>query len=244
MCRKQAEIIWARHGVSIFVKLCESFAYLPTGLSNHYKVVLWPGCEGGARCNLHKKNERLVRFTAKWRGRCCNLSVDVTLKMRFTANWMCAKSNKQIYVTWTSNNRIILSDDLYYCLLPQCEALRTYRSSFLITTQEIYFLVFRMPNAWNWPEMNMFVDLNLETFHNIDGFGCYHFCLNRFGLELIIVFWTLSQLSVQFWDYRLLQDRRLTVDCSHQHVRSHLSQAQCSVALSQPKKQSNRRSSS
>jgi len=33
-----------------------SFAHLLLGLSNHNKVVLWPGCEGGARYNLHKKN--------------------------------------------------------------------------------------------------------------------------------------------------------------------------------------------
>jgi len=32
-----------------------SFAYFPPGLSNHNKVVLWPGCEGAARCNLHKR---------------------------------------------------------------------------------------------------------------------------------------------------------------------------------------------
>jgi len=31
------------------------------------------------------------------------------------------------------------------------------------------------------------------------------FLLNRFGLELIIFFWNSSQLSVQFWDCRLLQ---------------------------------------
>jgi len=42
------------------------------------------------------------------------------------------------------------------------------------------------------------LDLNLATFQYIDGFGCYYFCLNRFGLELIISFWTSSQLSVQF----------------------------------------------
>ena len=187
-----------------------------------------------------------MRFTAKRRGRCCNLSVDVALKVRFTTNGMCAKSNTQIYVMWTSNNRVILSGDLYYCLLPQCEALRTCRSSFLITTQEIYFLsflVFHMPNTWKWPEMNMCLDLNLATFQYIDGFGCYHICLNRFGLELIIFFWTSSQLSVQFWDYRLLQDRRLTVERSHLHIGNHLLQAQCCVALSQPKKQSNRWSS-
>jgi len=100
---------------------------------------------------------------------------------------------------------------------------------FLITTQVIYFLAFRMPNTWKWPKMNMYVDLNLARFQYIDGFGCYHFCLNRFGLELNIFFWTLSQISLQFWDYRLLQGRRLTVDC-HQHVGRHLLQAQCCVA--------------
>jgi len=41
--------------------------------------------------------------------------------------------------------------------------------------------------------------LNLAAIQYIDGFECYHFCLNRFGLELIIFFWTLSQLLVQFW---------------------------------------------
>ena len=154
--------------------------------------------------------------------------------MWISTHGMCMKSNTQIYVTWTSDNRVILSGDLYYCLLPQCKALRTCRSSFLITTQKIYFLVFRMPNTWKLPERNMYLDLNLATFQYID-FGCYHFCLNRFGLELIIFFWTLSQISVQFWDYRLLQDRRFTVDCSHQPVGSHLLQAECCVALSQPK---------
>jgi len=87
---------------------------------------------------------------------------------------------------------------------------------------------------------NMYLDLYLAAFQYIDGLGYYHFYLNRFGLELIIFFWTLSQLSVQFWDYRLLQDHRLTVDCSHQHVGSHLLQAQCCVTLSQTKKQSKR----
>jgi len=115
---------------------------------------------------------------------------------------MCAKSNTQIYVTWTSNNRVISLGDLYYCLLPLCEALRTCRTTFLITTQEIYFLVFRMPNTWKWPEMNMYLDLNLATFQSVDGFGCYHFCLNRFGLELIIFFWTLGKAnnSDRNWD--------------------------------------------
>jgi len=33
-----------------------------------------------------------------------------------------------------------------------------------------------------------YLDLNLATFQHIDGFGCYHFCLSTFGLELIIFF--------------------------------------------------------
>jgi len=32
------------------------------------------------------------------------------------------------------------------------------------------------------------LDLILAKFQYIDGFGCYHFCLNRFALELIIFF--------------------------------------------------------
>jgi len=39
-----------------------------------------------------------------------------------------------IYVTRKSNNRVIAACDLYCCLLPQCEALHTCRSGFLITT--------------------------------------------------------------------------------------------------------------
>jgi len=34
------------------------------------KMVLWPGCEGNARCNFHKKNLRSVQFIIKSRG-CC-----------------------------------------------------------------------------------------------------------------------------------------------------------------------------
>jgi len=63
---------------------------------------------------------------------------------------------------------------------------------------------FRMLNAWNGLDMNMYLYLNLVTFQYIDEFGCYHFCLNRIGLELNIFFWTSSQLSLQFCNCRLL----------------------------------------
>jgi len=63
---------------------------------------------------------------------CCNLSVDVALNVRFTTKGMRAKNNTHIhvYVARTSNSRVISSRDLYYCLLPQCETLCTFRSGF------------------------------------------------------------------------------------------------------------------
>jgi len=33
-----------------------------------------------------------------------------------------------------------------------------------------------------------YLNLNLVTFQHLDGFGCYHFSLSTFGLELIIFF--------------------------------------------------------
>ena len=74
----------------------------------------------------------VARFIAIRSGCCCNLSVGVALKVRFTMNGMCKQSNTQIYVTRTSNNRVISSGDLHCCLLPQCEALNTCHSSFSI----------------------------------------------------------------------------------------------------------------
>jgi len=54
------------------------------------------------------------------------------------------------------------------------------------------------------------------------------------------------QITVTFGPVLGLQvtvDCRLTVDCNHRHGWSHLLQAQCYAALSQPKKESNRESS-
>jgi len=61
-----------------------SFAHLLLGLSNHNKVVLWLGCESGARRNLPKKNMQWVRFIAKTRGYCCSLAVGVALTVWFS----------------------------------------------------------------------------------------------------------------------------------------------------------------
>jgi len=46
-----------------------------------------------------------------------------------------------IHVAWTSNNRVIAARDLYCCLLPQCEALRTCRSGFPIATPPLSCLL-------------------------------------------------------------------------------------------------------
>jgi len=62
---------------------------------------------------------------------CCNLSVGVALN----AQWLptgCARRTTPRYVAQTSNKRVIAAHDLYCCLLPQCEALRTCRSGFPI----------------------------------------------------------------------------------------------------------------
>jgi len=44
------------------------------------------------------------------------------------------EEQQYIYVARTRNNREIMACELYCCLLPQCEALRTCRSSFPIAT--------------------------------------------------------------------------------------------------------------
>ena len=47
------------------------------------------------------------------------------------------EKQKYMCVARTSNIRVISSGDLYCCLLPRCEALRTCRSGFPIATQRI-----------------------------------------------------------------------------------------------------------
>ena len=95
-------------------------------------------CKGGARCNFHKK----------WWNQCGLLQdgVNVIATSQLALHLKCdslgmvcvTNSKTQIFVEQTSNNRVISSGDLYYCLLPWCEALYTWHSSFPIATQEIY----------------------------------------------------------------------------------------------------------
>jgi len=66
----------------------------------------------------------------------------------------------------------------------------------------IYLVIFHMPQKW--PEINMDLDWNLAALWYFVEFEFYNFCLTRFRLDLIILFWTASELSVQFWNWRLL----------------------------------------
>ena len=93
---------------------------------------MWRSCQVQTS---HKNNMRSLRFIVKRRDCCWNLSVDVALNVRLTTNGMCVKNNTHIYVTWTSNKRVISLGDLYCCLLPQCEALCLCRSGFPIATE-------------------------------------------------------------------------------------------------------------
>ena len=101
----------------------------------------------------------------------CKKEGDVVATSQLALLWKCDSSRTGCvrratpkYVARTSNNRVISSGNLYCWLLPQCEALHTFRSSFWFATQQIYFLDFRMLDTWKWPEMNMYLDLNLVTF--------------------------------------------------------------------------------
>jgi len=76
--------------------------------------------------------------------------------MWFTTNRMCVKNKTIIYEAWASNSKRDCEHDLYCCLMPRCEALRTCRSGFPIATiaMEIYdgsFAPFvKLQNVFSW----------------------------------------------------------------------------------------------
>jgi len=73
-------------------------------------------------------------FSGQLHQECCNLSGGVALIVWFTTNGMCVKNNTIIYVARASNSKRDCEHDLYCCMLPRCEALRTCRSGFPIAT--------------------------------------------------------------------------------------------------------------
>jgi len=65
--------------------------------------------------------------------KCCSLSVSIVWNVRFPTNGKCVMNNTR--VVRTSTNKISTTWDLYCCLVPQCEGLRTCCSAFPITTK-------------------------------------------------------------------------------------------------------------
>jgi len=98
-----------------------------------------------------------------------------------------------------SNNRVISSGDLYFCMLPQCEALCTCCSGFPITTQKIYSLSFACPaneNDQRWTCRLLWFGFKSCDVPIYWWIWVLSFFLSRFGLELMIFFWTSLQLLV------------------------------------------------
>jgi len=56
--------------------------------------------------------------------------------------WNVREEQHHMYVVRTSNNRVISSGELYCCLLPQCEALRTCLSGFPLQQHHWLYQIF------------------------------------------------------------------------------------------------------
>ena len=76
-----------------------------------------------------------------------HIATDIVATSPAALRWLCDsprtgcawRTTPYIYVARTSNNRVIMACELYWCLLPQCEALRACRSGFPIaSTQKRY----------------------------------------------------------------------------------------------------------
>jgi len=134
--REQAIIEWSRRVISIVAcchsaKLCAHAARDFRSQQNVAVTKMWRSCGvqpshkeraiGVVRC----KKERMLLQPLRW---CC---VDCMIHHERDVS----EEQKYMYVARTSNNRVISSGDLYCCLLPQCEALRTCRSGFPIATE-------------------------------------------------------------------------------------------------------------
>jgi len=70
---------------------------------------------------------------------------------------MCVKDNTIIYVARASNSKRDCEHDLYCCLLPQCEALRTCCSGFPIAT-----LLSTTSALWFWRRIRFVVHFRDE----------------------------------------------------------------------------------
>jgi len=123
--------------VSHSVKLCALAAQAFLSQQRGTVTRMWRSCQvqlsqkEGAICEVRSKKGEMLMQPLSWD--CIEYAIHHERDMG-------AMSNTH------SNNRVISLGHLYWCLLPHCEALRTWRSGFPITVQEMHFLVFCMPN--------------------------------------------------------------------------------------------------
>jgi len=137
MWGEQAIIGWSRRVISIVAcchsaKLCAHAARDFRSQQNGAMTRMWRSCRvqpshkeraiGVVRC----KKEGMLLQPLRW---CC---VACVIHHKRDVR----EEQKYMYVARTSNNRVISSGDIYCCLLPRCEALRTCRSGFPIATVE------------------------------------------------------------------------------------------------------------
>jgi len=133
--REQAIIEWSWRVISIVacchsVKLCAHVARAFRSQQNGAMTRTWRSCRvqpshkeraiGVVRC----KKEGMLLQPLRWR--CVECVIHREQDVR--------EEKHRMYVARTSNNRVIVACDLYCCLLPQCEALCTCRSSFPIAS--------------------------------------------------------------------------------------------------------------
>ena len=135
MWREQA-IEWSRRVISIVAcchsaKLCAHATRDFQSQQNGAATRTWSSCRVRP---LHK--EHAISAVRRKKGR------DVVATSLVVFCWLCdsprtgcaQRRAPYIYVARTSNKRVILSGDLYCCLLPRCKALRIWRSGFPIAT--------------------------------------------------------------------------------------------------------------
>ena len=114
----------------------------PEAIKEHNSIITFLRCfkyRGSQQQLISLQVWLSVTFSDRyWIAYCCNLSGGFALIVWFTTNGMCAK-NKNIYA-WREQAIVkeIAAHDLYCCLLPRCEALRTCRSGFPIATIPSY----------------------------------------------------------------------------------------------------------
>jgi len=131
--QKQSDLVgWT---LLLLAATMRSFAHMPLGLfrsqQNGAVTRVWRSCRmkpsqkestiGAVRC----KKEGMLLQPLRW---CC---VECVIHNERNVG----EEQHPLYVARTSNNWVISSSELYCCLLPQCEALRTCRSGFSIATQ-------------------------------------------------------------------------------------------------------------